>query len=44
MSVITLLKYEIKAAFCVCYMLDATYNKRENMLLDIRIIKCRKNS
>lgn len=35
MSAIILVKYEIKAAFCVCYMSEVTYSKTENMLLDI---------
>lgn len=29
------IKYEIKAALCVCYMSEVTYSKTENMLLDI---------
>lgn len=35
MSVIILVKYEIKAALCVCYMSEVIYSKTENMLLDI---------
>lgn len=38
MSVIILVKYEIKAALCVCYMFEVAYNKTENMLLNINKI------
>lgn len=33
MTVIILVKYEIKAALCICYMFEVTYKK--NVLLDI---------
>lgn len=35
MSVIILVKYEIKAALYVCYMSEVTHSKTENILLNI---------